>query len=434
MGVTNAKRKPVAIIHAIVLIQAAVRTFTLRKIQASHTSPHIRLAVYLSRRARNGDHMDVDDEIDILGSFLCSRDPIPLSQVLGVIHYCDEHQLQAKRGYILMKEKLNLVVITAQDGLMKLIKSPGTDYKFVSMELEALVSRLPPEMHHHLEFAANFVATQKRELEESFSSRVESCRTVNNYRQLGEEARGRLPPDSAFPERIQSLIDLRKETIRDEILTMYDHPLVDGEVPHLEAVAFEYASELSADDSVLRNFVVDICFLFIKYLKMIEDNWDIRDELNNFTYCKRLGANHILPLIRKNTTPHEFRSVVSKLIGSLSSGESPRAYQTQVFRIRNSSGFRDLKPDVDEFDVGNIWDLLGDNFELPLIPAVPETAKEVEPEMEAPKPVAHRRPSAETKIQRGHEPYTYFQADLPFRIPVAQRRYVTTCFPSHTTT
>ena len=167
-----------------------------------------------------------------------------------------------------------------------------------------------------------------------------------------------------------------------------------------------------------------------KYKKDLEEKFDIREELRNFKYCKSIGVEHVIPLIERNTTPHEFKACVKKLttqIGGLESGPNSLAHfahRTQITRLRKASGFSDINPELDDYDRGSVWALLGKNYELPPIPkppvAIPEPEdKIVEPTRKA--DIVPEKPAVNP---------TYFRADYPSKPTLNNMKYVSTRFPS----
>ncbi len=448
----NAKCFPPRIIHTIVLIQVSVRMFLARRkwreIVGQQVQqfpiPAVGLALYLSRRARNGFHMDVDDELDILGRYICSSGRFSFSLAVEYLAYCSIYDLTEKLGYVMLKDKLRSEVVTEQIHLMNLLSDPNVGDERVNSRLAELEASWPSALHNHFVFAKRSLADRSKAVEYEFMKRLDVCHTVLEIQEVTDQARITLPSASKFHAEASGKLEAKLSKLRQEICILYDHPVIEGNIPELEAAVLQYSTELPRTDPVLSEFVLEICFLFLKYIRDFEQDFDIRDELLSFKWCLVLGAEYVLPEIRKNTTDLDFKSAVHALVDRLPLHQSvpPRWALTQLARIRKASGISDVRADLDTEDQGSVWDLLGDDFQLPPI-SEGSVGKQVEDKSEtaavpqqasvsALPPWRSRRPDfgfPEPAKTPPHEAYTYYDTLYPSRVSGPPKPLFVTRFP-----
>lgn len=442
MAPINANCCPHRIIHGVVRIQAAIRRYLGardREVTESILYPHcfgtsVTLAIYLARRLRNGSWMDVDREVDILCDHFAAMDPLHVASAFSIIQYCKKMSLTSQRSYIILNERLWATISGTQARFQLMLSDASITPLDVIRTVALLNNCWPVELHHYLDFALLGAQQAIKRTEAELLKELDASNKLQDLVRLAIAARERLEQGSLVHAVIQRRLEMRRNSLLQEIWVMYDRPLLEGIVPVLEAAAFMYTNELPMDDPVLRDFVIDICFLTVKYIRDLEVKFDIRDEIKTFEFCKKLGPEYVFPILKKNMTPLDFNSTVVGFLTSLESSENMRGdiFRTQVTRIRRASGLANLRPDISDFDPGCIWDLLGDGFELPPLPQLKADTDRKDSEKTTPQPPHpsnFRRPRLtlpDPPKPTPHDPYTYFNSDTIFRIPVEDRKFVVT--------
>jgi hypothetical protein len=314
--------------------------------------------------------MDVDREIDFLGGWLRSI-PTPNPSLLqSLVVYCEKTGLCHRMGYAFIEEHLNSVIVSVQQTLHANIES-AMNLNECSKSIEKAELMLPAALHRFIRFARDMLEFKSTEVENKFKVQLNGCATVKHLTELAHTVARELLPSSSLHEEISQRISQRQECLRFEILTMYDHPVTSGCIPELEAAALEYSQELPERDPVLLNFSIGICFYFLKMRKEMNSYLDIRSELKAFTWCKKIGAEHVLPILKSNLTSTELKSVIPVLVKRLCPGDDSaggtgnKVFQSQVFRIRGLVTL-DTSDDIPTgTDYGSIWDIFPPDFTLP---------------------------------------------------------------------
>ena len=455
----NAKCVPPDIIHSIVKLQALWRNFLFRRrfiLKLPHIGcparPSLALALYLSRRLRNGQYMDVDQEIGFIGNWLRSFTEPRLDLLESLLGYCARYDLRDEIGCVLIQERLNSAIVSIQQTLFANVQST-LNLNESSRLISDVEYNLPASLHKYVRFARYVLEEKSLELENTFKDKLSRCVTVQDFAELAQVARRALLPGSIIHDRIAKCISQRQECIRFEILTMYDHPVADGCIPELEAVALEYSRELPADDPVLRDFALGICFLFLKMRREIKRSLDIRSELTSFTWCKKIGAEHVIPIMGSNLTPSELKSIIPILVEHIRPRVDPdgctahKVFQSQLFRIRKLVNF-DISDELPAgTDYGNIWDLFPPDFVLAgSYQAIEPEQAETDIGKPEPLPIDGTTPQTEDPAPKlpGRLCLNHQLSQIPYtpfghRLPVSQtpacttNKYVVTRFPSRCT-
>lgn len=389
MTMLNAKCNPPILLHKLVRVQAAVRRFlfnsrfrgSLAIENTQPPKPNVALALYLARRLRNGNRMDTSSEVDDLARELCSSTSPDICALHDLCTYCERCGLQSMLGYILVHEKVRDYMINIQNELRRFIADKRNDVSAVRARLRGSRNMLPSGLHLHLEFAETFVSHRQEDLEAKFQDRIRRCISIQDLERIGIEITRALPAESLLHEFVISSILQRRESLRFEIQTMYDHPLTDGNIPELESAARRFLTELPISDTRMRDFAVDICFLFLRYKKQMRSDFDPREEMKSFAWSDKLGAHVVFPLFLEHCTPSElldiFATMVKRTKPKVSDTDETRREKliclgrlVQIGRRSSLNGIDELINEYSSeivFDVDDIWDMLGDDFELPIL-------------------------------------------------------------------
>ena len=317
----NAKSYPHWIIHSVVRLQAVVRLrifahahdIPVNSTILSPPNPEVQLAMYLSRRLRNGPSMDVEKELLEVARLICSNQQPRLYDLSDLVQYCDKCGL-CDLASVMLRERLNGVVVSMQEDLHSNLLAAGTDVNLMQQLITIRDAALPVALKTHLNFAHAILKRTVESLEAGFEQRLRRCMTVSDLEDLMPLSLQTLLPNSHIPNRIRLLAEQRRDFLRTAIQTLYEHPLPDGCVPDLEFAAVQYSLELGTTDPVLRQFVADVCMLFIRHKTGMENGFKVEDELMTFHWTDRLGPSFVVPLFKMNTTHTEFRDIVGKQI------------------------------------------------------------------------------------------------------------------------
>lgn len=388
----DAKRSPHKLIHGVVKIQIAVRRWLAltydvgnRSFFPLNTQVQVGLAVYLSRRLRNGIYMQTEYEMANVAKALCGVRTADLGTLKDLEEYCSSHGMLGDAGFTMIRERLRSEIVGMQERLHLEIRNAGDDIR----RIDALISEVkllwPVPLHPFLSFAEKVLMTIEEDLEQTLESQLAKCVTVSDYNRVMEASHGRILSRSTLPIRITQLIEQRRQSLRTSIHTLFQHPLKDGIVPELEHSAKTYANELFTDDTALRRFSADICILIIEYRLHMESNFKVEDELASQVWTIRLGVTYSVPLVAKHTTPSGLKIFVERLSKRLMETERTasterersiaRSQHIRLFSLPECSSFASpLSPDdKEDFD---IWQLLGPDFDISQLELEPERQRQ----------------------------------------------------------
>lgn len=384
----DAKRSPHKLIHGVVKIQITVRrwlalTYDCGNLSYYPLNTHVQvgLAVYLSRRLRNGIYMQTEYEMANVAKALCGGRTADLATLKDLQEYCLSHGMLGDAGFTLIRERLRSEIVGMQERLHLEIKNAGDDIRRIDELISEVKLLWPVTLHPYLSFAEKVLMRKEEDVEQTLETQLAKCVTVSDYNRVIEASHGRILSRSILRTRITQLIEQRRQTLRTSILTLFQHPLKDGIVPELEHSAKTYANELFTDDAALRRFAADICILIIEYRLHMESNFKIEDELSTQAWTTQVGVTYSVPLVAKNTTPSGLKIFVERLSKQLietartASTERERSIarsqHIRLFSLPECSSFASpfLPDDKEDFD---IWQLLGPDFDISQLEPEPE--------------------------------------------------------------
>ena len=113
---------------------------------------------------------------------------------------------------------------------------------------------------------------------------------------------------------LTSSINYRREHLHNEISILYDRPLKDACIPEIETKVKLYADELGPNDSVLREFIIEACVLFINYRIEIRKSFDPENESRTFEWFEKIGPEEVVEIFRKTSTSYEFKAYMARLV------------------------------------------------------------------------------------------------------------------------
>jgi hypothetical protein len=303
--------------------------------------------------------MDVEYELDNIANWICKGHNTRPQLLYDLVEYCELYALTRTIGYALLRDCLNDCLILKQQSLTKLFATTDDVIKSYRA-IKSVLADLPVKLHKFFVFAEEALKEKERPLLALFSQRLNEAWTIPELLRLLDESSRTLSPESDFPVHVTKKIEQRRECLRFEIYTHFDRPLSCGSIPELELKALNLADELELNDEILHPLIIEICFLFLAYLRDFNSELDVGDELKSFKWCRLLGVRHVLPEISRHVSRSAMLAFKDKLKQALEP-KSDDPFLTSVFERELqyiNSGISDGKC---------IWELIPANLELPLL-------------------------------------------------------------------